>query len=119
MTLHETLRLKEQELRPFFKPGFLQRNHTVFQFHFLEEEPFYLEVTAANFSISPGTHNAPTLKLLVDDHTTCWNLIQGKADGMKAFMEGQYRADGHIVLSQLLLYLFKANDPTNIHEVRD
>lgn len=119
MSLHETLRLKEQELRPFFKPGFLQRDYTVFQFKFTDGEPFHLEVTEASFSMAPGMHEDPTVMLFLDNHTTCWELIQGRADGMNAFMEGRYRADGHIVLSQLLLYLFKANDPTNIHEVKD
>jgi putative sterol carrier protein len=38
---------------------------------------------------------------------------------MQAFMTGRYRADGNIVLSQLLLYLFLPMDQTSIHSVRD
>jgi hypothetical protein len=38
---------------------------------------------------------------------------------MQAFMDGRYRADGNIVLSQLLLYLFKSDDPTIVYEVQD
>jgi hypothetical protein len=37
---------------------------------------------------------------------------------MHAFMDGRYRADGNIVLSQLLLYLFKSNDPTIAYEIQ-
>jgi hypothetical protein len=33
-------------------------------------------------------------------------------------MEGDFRADGNIVLSQLLLYLFKSNNPTIAYEVQ-
>ncbi len=40
-------------------------------------------------------------------------------DGMRAFMDGSYRADGNIVLSQLILYLFKSDDPTLIYEVQE
>jgi putative sterol carrier protein len=43
----------------------------------------------------------------------------GTRDGMEAFMNGQYRADGNIVLSQLLLYLFKSADPTVVFKVKD
>ena len=35
------------------------------------------------------------------------------------FMEGRYRADGNIVLSQLLLYLFKSEDDAKFYEVQD
>jgi hypothetical protein len=43
----------------------------------------------------------------------------GTHDGMDAFMDGQYRADGNIVLSQLLLYLFKSADPAVAFKVQD
>ncbi|MBD3647246.1 MAG: SCP2 sterol-binding domain-containing protein [Pseudomonadales bacterium] len=119
MELQEELKSREKELTPLFKPGFLQRDHTVFQFEFDEGEPFYLTVTTNRFSLAAGRHDAPTLRLFIDDHATCWALIQGRLDGMQAFMEGRYRTDGHIVLSQLLLYLFKANDLTNIYQVQD
>lgn len=107
------------EIAPHFKPGFLQREHTVFQFQFAVGESFYLVVTETEFEFSSGEAPEPTLTLHLDCHDTGWSLIRGTADGMRAFMEGRYRADGHIVLSQLLLYLFKPNDPTNIYEVQD
>ena len=43
----------------------------------------------------------------------------GTMDGMVAFMTGRYRADGNIVLSQLLLYLFRSDDPTILYQVKD
>jgi len=118
-TLEKKLELKQQELRPFFKPGFLHRAHTVYQFEFPADAPFHLVVTDSDFSMNPGIHEAPTLRLYVEGHETCWGLLQGRLDGMQAFLEGRYRADGHIVLSQLLLYLFKAEDQTSIYEVKD
>jgi putative sterol carrier protein len=117
--LAEELDLKSRQLAPHFKPGFLQRHHTVFQFTFEEGESFYLAVEPAEFAFTPGMTSEPTISLMMDNHETCWGLIEGRLDGMQAFMDGRYRADGNIVLSQLLLYLFKSNDPTNIYEVQD
>lgn len=118
-TLASVLEDKALELSPHYKPGFLHRRHTVFQFHFDHDAPFYLTVTEDKFEFAPGAAEKPTISLFVDSHETCWGLIEGRFDGMRAFMEGKYRADGNIVLSQLLLYLFKSNDPTNIYEVQD
>ena len=117
--LEELLEQKRRQIAPHFKPGFLQREMTVFQFDFKDEEPFYLEVGLDHFNFFPGRFDSPTVTLHVRDHETCWGLLEGSIDGMQAFMSGDYRADGHIVLSQLLLYLFKPNDPTLIYEVQD
>jgi putative sterol carrier protein len=90
----------------------------VFQFSFVSAPPFYLTVTPGNFEFCAGVHEAPTLKVMISDYETCWGLLDGRLDGMQAFMEGNYRADGNIVLSQLLLYLFKSNDPTIAYEIQ-
>ena len=117
--LENTLGIKERELAPHYKPGFLHRGHTVFQFYFDQDSPFYLTVTEDDFSLTPGTMPDPTISLFMDTHETCWGLIEGRLDGMQMFMEGRYRADGHIVLSQLLLYLFKSEDAAKFYEVQD
>ena len=112
------LQEKQVDLAPHFKPGFLPRDHTVFQFHFDEGDSFFLEVLMSEFSFKSGITPNPTITLNVKNHETCWGLLDGRIDGMKAFMEESYRADGNIVLSQLLLYLFKSNDPTIVYEVQ-
>ena len=117
--LEQLLTNKSKELAPHFKPGFLQRELTTFQFLFDSGEPFYLTVTQESFEFISGHKDGPTITLYVIDHETCWGLLEGTLDGMRAFMEGNYRADGNIVLSQLILYLFKSNDPTLIYEVQD
>lgn len=117
--LAQILSHKNRELAPHFKPGFLQRASTTFQFVFDSGEPFYLTVTPEAFEFITGEANNPTITLYINDHETCWGLLEGSLDGMLAFMQGSYRADGNIVLSQLILYLFKSNDPTLIYEVQD
>lgn len=110
---------KTRLLAPHFKPAFLQRHHTLFQFHFDDGEPFHLEVTPSGFEFREGIAGDPTIRLYIDSHETCWRLIEGSEDGMEAFMDGRYRADGNIVLSQLLLYLFKPAEHPSIYEVQD
>jgi putative sterol carrier protein len=61
----------------------------------------------------------PTLTFYLDHHETCWQLLIGTQDGMEAFMKGKYRADGNIILSQLLLYLFRRPDPAVAFKVQD
>lgn len=117
--LSDLLTEKQKMFKPHFKPGLLQRSWTVFQFQFTEDEDFFLSVSPDSFSFSGGSSKDPTLTLYLDYHETCWQLLIGTRDGMEAFMNGQYRADGNIVLSQLLLYLFKSDDPTVVFKVQD
>ena len=117
--LTQFLKEKSAELAPHFKSGFLQREQTIFQFKFDSGEPFYLEVGNTDFKFTAGEAEQPTITLFLKDHSTCWSLLDGSTDGMRAFMDGSYRADGNIVLSQLILYLFKSDDPTLIYEVQE
>jgi len=107
------------QLAPHFRPEVLQRNPTCFQFTFNEAAPFYLQVSEDEFSFHTGRHERPTLTLYIDSFATCWGLLTGEISGMDAFMEGTYRADGHIVESQLLLYLFAPVPTSAIYEVKD
>lgn len=116
--LSALLQQKAEEFTPYFQPGFLTREHTIFQFIFADAASFYLEVSGQSFSFQSGIHDTPTIQIEMSDHATCWGLLDGRIDGMQAFMEGKYRADGNIVLSQLLLYLFKSNDPTIAYEIQ-
>ena len=117
--LSELLTEKQKAFEPHFKPDLLQRTSTVFQFRFISGEDFFLSVSQDLFSFNEGSATDPTLTLYLDHHETCWQLLIGTRDGMDAFMNGQYRADGNIVLSQLLLYLFKSADPALTFKVQD
>lgn len=117
-SIKDLLEEKAKEFTPHFQPGFLTRDHTVFQFCFERGSPFYLEVSGQVFAFHSGESDSPTITIDITDHETCWGLLDGRIDGMQAFMEGLYRADGNIVLSQLLLYLFKSNNPTIAYEIQ-
>ena len=119
MKLAEELAQRHSELAPHFNPAVLQRATTSFQMRFEDGEDFHLVVEPDRFKFTPGAIQAPTLTLYLDHHQTFWQLLKGNTDSMAAFMDGRYRADGNIVLSQLLLYLFQNDDPTIAYEVRD
>ncbi len=119
MDLSQSLAAKHTELLPHFKPAFLQTSQAVFQFRFDDDAPFYLVVTQNGFELIAGSTDDATLTLFIDSHETCWGLLSGRIDGMQAFMDGRYKADGNIVLSQLLLYLFRVDDPTIAYQVQD
>jgi len=106
-------------VRPHFKNGFLHQDRSVFQFSFETAEPFYLVVEVNEFAFKHGIHEHPQVTLFIESHKTAYRLLTGSMDGMHAFMQGSYRSDGNIVLSQLLLYLFKSDDPTEFYQVRD
>ena len=117
--IDELLEELQQDLLTHFKPELLGRSKTVFNFEFDNEAPFHLIVQDDTFAFRQGTHGSPAIKLYVSDHQTLSGLLTGSIDGMDAFMQKRYRADGNIVLSQLLLYLFKPERPTIAYEVRD
>ncbi|MBL6691338.1 MAG: SCP2 sterol-binding domain-containing protein [Pseudomonadales bacterium] len=119
MKLAEELKKRHSELAPRFNPAILQRPTTLFQVRFEDGEDFHLVVEPDRFEFTPGVIQSPTLTLYLDHHQTFWDLLNGKTDSMAAFMEGRYRADGNIVLSQLLLYLFAHNNPVLAYEVQD
>ena len=119
MPLTQSLEQLTNELQPSFKPAVLQRDRTCFQFEFDEGDPFYLDVSDNTFRFESGTHDVPTITLFIDSFDTCRQLLAGTIDGMQMFCEGKYRADGNIVLSQLLLYLFKTDDLSVQYQVKD
>ncbi len=117
--LAKSLAARTKMLARHFKPAYLQQPNATFQFNFDEGADFYLRVSDQEFEFVPGALNKPTLTLYINSHDTCWKLLSGEADGMTAFMDGTYRADGNIVLSQMLLHLFKSDDPAIAYQLQD
>jgi putative sterol carrier protein len=111
----------QEALKDRFRSGFLPIEDTIFQFQFeaQAEAPLFLTANQQAFALYPGTHQVPTLTLFVRDHATALRLLTGEEDGMAAFMAGSYRADGNIILSQLLLYVFQQPALLQTQEVID
>ena len=107
-----------EALKPGYSPALLQRQEALFQFLFDEGEPFHLHANQQGFVFHPGEAPRPTMRLYLPDHACCWRLLTGKANGMEAFMSGAYRADGNIVLSQILLHLFRSAGTAFAYQVQ-
>lgn len=104
-TLETALAQLDARIRPDFRASILQRDWTLFQFN-TKSESFHLQVTRDDFAFAVGRHPNPTLNLFIPSREICFELLTGKKDSMQAFLDGEYRSDGNILLSQLLLYLF-------------
>lgn len=110
-----------ERLLPHFNPRLLgdltSHGSVVIQFRFDADDPFYLTIDESDFLFKSGEGHAPTITLFLDGRQACADLLTGSADGMQQFMQGKYRADGNIVLSQLLLYVFRSMPSLN--DIRD
>ncbi|SVB36351.1 uncharacterized protein METZ01_LOCUS189205 [marine metagenome] len=115
----EQLAKRSLQLEDSFRYNLLPEEPVTFQFIFDSDDTFHLIANHEQFEFRPGIESPPTLTLWLDKHTTIWRLLEGTLDGMTAFMAGQYRADGNIVLSQLLLYLFQSPQALLAHEIKD
>ena len=91
-----------------YHPGFITDVTVTFQCRFTKDPTLHLITTATNAVFVEGETSTPTLTLYLDSRETLNGLLRGSIDGMNAFMAGQYRSDGHIVLSQLMLYAFRS-----------
>lgn len=101
-----------RRFRTGYEPGFLGKDVVTFQCRFSNASPMYLVARPAQADFIEGECATPTLTLYLADRNTLYGLLEGTINGMDAFMTGDYRADGHIVLSQLVLYAFRNTSMT-------
>ncbi len=77
----------------------------VFQFSVEDGEDFYLDINDGSADISTGTHDDPSVTLIMNSETLA-GIMSGETDGMQAFMAGQLRAEGDMMLASKLGELF-------------
>ena len=106
-------------LRPSFKSGFMPLDQVAYRVVFDDQSELFLTLSPDNFEISQQPTHGITLTIWVKDLQLLKALLLGRSSGMDAFMAGHYRSDGHIVLSQLLLYVFLPSDRALAYEVSD
>ena len=79
--------------------------NAVFQFIFNDDDDYYIVIDNSTKNIQPGTHDAPTVTITTDVGTLL-GTIDGSVNGMSAFMSGQLKAQGNVILAQKLNTLF-------------
>ena len=92
-----------------YRPDFLGEDPMTIQCRFSTGSPLYLITSSTDAEFFDGESTAPLLTVYLDSPATLKGLLEGSIDGMDAFMRNQYRADGHIVQSQLLLIAFRGS----------
>lgn len=106
MSEHLTLEKIVQKLPAKFNPEQARGLNAVYQFNLNDADDFYLTISETTCTSSYGNHKDPDITLIMNE-TTLIRVISGEQDGMSAFMKGQLRAEGNVMLATRLGKLFK------------
>lgn len=106
MSDHLTLEKIVQKLPTKFNPSQASGLNAVYQFTLNDAEDFYLSIDETSCSSHYGRHQDPDITLVMDEATFI-RVIKGDQDGMSAFMKGQLRAEGNVMLAMRLGKLFR------------
>ncbi|WP_417580474.1 SCP2 sterol-binding domain-containing protein [Nitrincola sp.] len=88
-----------------FNPEQSKGLKAIYQFRVTDAASFYLTIIDTHCESHYGDHPDPDITLLMDEATLI-RVISGEQDGMSAFMKGQLRAEGNIMLATRLGKLF-------------
>ena len=88
----------------------------VYQFILSDNLAFFIDIDQGKCSTQIGEHDDPNITLTMDQSTFI-ALMAGEIDGMSAFMKGQLKAHGNVILATSLGKLFKKKqgDSEKIH----
>jgi putative sterol carrier protein len=88
-----------------FDSGAAQGIDATFQFNLTDADNHYVSIVDGQCEVGHGDHDDPSVTLTMDSDTL-QDVMNGEADGMQAFMMGQIKADGDIMLATRLTALF-------------
>ena len=77
----------------------------VFQFNIEDDENYSLTIADGTCELTAGDHDDPSVTLIMNTETLN-GIVSGETDGMQAFMAGQLRAEGDMMLATKLGELF-------------
>jgi putative sterol carrier protein len=90
-----------------FNPSAAQGMDAVFQFNLSGKEGgnWIITIKDGACQVKEGIHDAPTVALTMSDET--WlKMVNREISGMKAFMSGELKVTGDIMLAQRIYDLF-------------
>ena len=88
-----------------FNPAASGALDAVFQYQVEDEGAYHLIVKESTCTLETGEHAAPTVSLTLSEETLA-DILAGETDGMQAFMSGQLKATGDLMLATRLPELF-------------
>ncbi len=77
----------------------------VFQFNIEDDDNYSLSIAGGTCELAAGEHDDPSVTLIMNTETLK-GIVSGETDGMQAFMAGQLRAEGDMMLATKLGELF-------------
>lgn len=88
-----------------FNPDQARDLSATFQFCLSDADSFYIRIDNSLCDGHSGEHQDPDITLHLDEATLI-RIISGEQDGMSAFLKGQLRAEGNLMLATRLGKLF-------------
>ncbi len=88
-----------------FNPDAAGSLEAVFQYQIEDIGAYHLIVKERTCVLGSGEHSAPTVSLTLSEATLA-EILAGETDGMQAFMSGELKADGDLMLATRLPELF-------------
>ncbi len=95
-----------EKLPSRFQPEAAVGLNAVFQFYLEDGEDFFIQIQNQTCQTQAGEHLDPSISLFMDTETFI-RVVTGEQDGMSAFLKGQLRAEGNVMLATKLGKLFK------------
>ncbi len=89
-----------------FQPEQARDTNAIFQFNITDKFPFYFDISNQECRIYQREHEDPNITLTMNERTFI-ALMSGEIDGMSAFMKGELKAHGNVILATSLSKLFK------------
>jgi len=94
-----------QNLKDHFNADAAAGLNLVFQFAVEDADNYHLIVKDGNCDMVVGDHDDPSVTLIMSTETL-QGIVSGETNGMQAFMAGQLRAEGDMMLAMKLGELF-------------
>src|SRR5690554_647173 len=94
-----------EELDHKFNAEAAQSLDLVFQFDIEDDKTYHLVSKDGTCKLHEDPHDDPSVTLIMNSETL-EGIVSGESDGMQAFMAGQLRAEGDMMLATKLGELF-------------
>ncbi|MDC2963632.1 hypothetical protein OA067_01855 [Gammaproteobacteria bacterium] len=107
LTILDTLNERKFLLSKKYNAEILDRDLIVFRILIDSEPAIFFEASRDDFVINSETALNPDVTLFFDKAETLSDVLFNFTNPNQLFLEGQYRSDGNIVLSQIFLHLFQ------------
>ena len=96
----------QQELTRRFRPEAVRGLEVRLRLHMPDADPFDLIVGHGTLAVTDDISPAPDVTFFFDDLHGAWDIMTGRANAIEAFMRGQFRADGYLMLAFWLMEVF-------------